>query len=974
MSKRSSLHVCLRVLTLAIGLPIAAQAATISVPPGGDLQAAIDAAQPGDTILLAAGATYVGNFRLRVHGGTSYVTIRSAASDVLLPPAGARMTPAYSSYLPKLRSATSIATVRTDPGAAFWRLQFLELEANYKGQGDIVSLGDGSAAQNTLARVPHHLIVDRVYIHGDVVHGQKRGIGLNSGQTSIVNSHISEIKGIGQDVQAIAGWNGPGPYRIENNYLEAATEVLIFGGDDPKIPNLTPSDIVVRNNVLRRPASWRDPVVATPAGVTAVASPGGALAAGTYAYRVVARRPVGTTTAKSDASVETAVSVAAGGSVILSWAPVAGAAEYLVYGRTPGTTSRYWTVTGTSFVDDGTSLGTSGTPSKATVWQVKNIFELKNAQRVQVDHNLMENNWSAAQNGFAVLFTPRNQYGGCTWCVVRDVVFEYNVVRHVAGGINLLGEDYLQPTQRTTNIVIRHNEFSDVSKAWGGSGYFMTISDQPEHVTVDHNTIVSPNGGGVITAAGGPISNFVFTNNVTRHNSYGVFGANVGYGNAAIAAYFPGGVFTRNVFAGGNASKYPAGNEFPTLAAFEAHFADYVASDFALHPGTDWANAGTDGLDLGVAYEAMRVAQDGADVNPPQILTTALPGTTEFQAYAATVEVAGGSAPYQWSVAAGALPAGITLDPVTGTLIGAAVLEGDFVFTLQAEDASGTSTRQPLLVHVDRFIPANVAPTVTLSVPATASIGSTAVLEALPADADGSILRVDFYRDGVAIGTAASAPYRLSWAVTAAGPHSFTAVAIDDRDGFGTSEVSTLATTGEIVLYASDVAAMAGNYALVADATAAGGWRLDNPDLGAAKVTAAAEAPATYAELTFFAEAGRRYQLWIRGRAERNSWRNDSVFIQFDGVAGARIGTTTSLSLTLEDDVNLGVAGWGWQDHGGGAGVLGAPIVFEQTGPQTIRIQPREDGFSFDQIAISPERYLTVSPGALKNDTTILAR
>ncbi|MFB3852293.1 MAG: hypothetical protein ACE148_00565 [Vicinamibacterales bacterium] len=47
-------------------------------------------------------------------------------------------------------------------------------------------------------------------------------------------------------------------------------------------------------------------------------------------------------------------------------------------------------------------------------WQVKNLFELKNALRVTVEANLFENNWQAAQAGYAIVFTPRNQDGGAT--------------------------------------------------------------------------------------------------------------------------------------------------------------------------------------------------------------------------------------------------------------------------------------------------------------------------------------------------------------------------------------------------------------------------------------------------------------------------------------------------------------------------------------------------------------------------------
>src|SRR5690606_34213822 len=116
------------------------------------------------------------------------------------------------------------------------------------------------------------------------------------------------------------------------------------------------------------------------------------------------------------------------------------------------------------------------------------------------------------------------------------------------------------------------------------------------------------------------------------------------------------------------------------------------------------------------------------------------------------------------------------------------------------------------------------------------------------------------------------------------------------------------------------------------------------------------------------------YRLWIRGRAHKNSWANDSAFVQFSGVENARIGTTGTFIYNLEQTTNAGVAGWGWEDNGWGVGVLGPVVVFTTTGEQTLRIQPREDGLSIDQIVLSPQRYLTASPGALKNDATILPR
>ena len=181
----------------------------------------------------------------------------------------------------------------------------------------------------------------------------------------------------------------------------------------------------------------------------------------------------------------------------------------------------------------------------------------------------------------------------------------------------------------------------------------------------------------------------------------------------------------------------------------------------------------------------------------------------------------------------------------------------------------------------------------------------------------------------------------------------------------------------DIVLYASQ-ASKVGNYVSVADSTAAGGARLTNPDLGAPKIVTASANPASYAELTFTASAGQPYRLWVRGITLNNSPYNDSAFIQFSGSVDSvgnpvyRIGTTSATEINLEDCSGCGLSGWGWQDNGWGIGVYGPQIFFQSSGTQTLRIQVREDGFSIDQIVLSPSTYLFTSPGALKNDNTIL--
>src|SRR5438034_653867 len=362
---------CTAAVCVLVGASAAeAGAATITVLSGDNLQLVLDRAQPGDTVLLEAGATFTGNFVLGAKSGAGTITVRSSAADSRLPASGVRISPTDAALLPKIKSPNSSPAMRTNAGAHDWVLLFLEFQANAGGFGDILDLGDGSSLQNSLAGVPRDLVVDRVYIHGDPSVGQKRGIGLNSASTSIVNSYIADCKAVGQDSQAIMAWNGPGPFTIVNNYLEAAGENVLFGGADPSIPNLVPGDATIRQNYFSKPQSWR-----------------------------------------------------------------------------------------------------------GSQWQVKNLFELKNAQRVLVEKNVFEYNWQAAQAGYAILFTPRNQDGRAPWSVVQDVTFRYNVVRHVAAGVNLLGYDDNEPSLQTARISVSHNVFWDVGGSWGGNGFFALVGD-----------------------------------------------------------------------------------------------------------------------------------------------------------------------------------------------------------------------------------------------------------------------------------------------------------------------------------------------------------------------------------------------------------------------------------------------------------------------------------------------------------------
>jgi hypothetical protein len=182
---------------------------------------------------------------------------------------------------------------------------------------------------------------------------------------------------------------------------------------------------------------------------------------------------------------------------------------------------------------------------------------------------------------------------------------------------------------------------------------------------------------------------------------------------------------------------------------------------------------------------------------------------------------------------------------------------------------------------------------------------------------------------------------------------------------------------GDIVFYVWKAPTRAGGFRVVADATAAGGSRLEHPNLNAPRITTPLASPSTYVDFPVTVRANTPYHLWVRGKAAQNFGDNDSVWIQTSGTINAsgapiyRIGTTSAMMLNLEDCGGCAISGWGWQDNGFGANISGAPLQFASSGTVTIRIQAREDGISLDQFVLSSATYLNSSPGARLNDTTI---
>jgi hypothetical protein len=186
---------------------------------------------------------------------------------------------------------------------------------------------------------------------------------------------------------------------------------------------------------------------------------------------------------------------------------------------------------------------------------------------------------------------------------------------------------------------------------------------------------------------------------------------------------------------------------------------------------------------------------------------------------------------------------------------------------------------------------------------------------------------------------------------------------------------------GDIVIYASDIPASAlhGNWSFASDATSPAGVKVQTSDLGVANTNNPLAAPADYIDVTFTANAGVPYTLWLRMQATANSKWNDAVWVQFsDAQSGSSaiypLNTTQGLLVNLATDGGASsLNGWGWQ-HGAYWIAQTTTVTFATTGSHTIRIQVREDGVQFDQIVLSPSTYFSAAPGPVGGDHTIVAK
>jgi hypothetical protein len=297
----------------------------------------------------------------------------------------------------------------------------------------------------------HHLIFDRLWLHGNPHDETKAGIHLSgTSYVGVIDSYFSDFKCIAlqgscTDAQAINGGTfdlPSGPWKIENNFLEGSGQSIIFGGARGSI---TPADIEIRRNHLFKPLIWM-----------------------------------------------------------------------------PG--------------QPGFVGGTNTDPTKCVRFNapgycpfiVKNNFELKNAQRLLFEGNILENSWGGfTQTGFSLLLMPSNQNNGCPSCRVTDITIRYNKIIRVGSALTLssaspngyrpsAGERY-----SIHDLLVQDIE----GQAFQGFGLFALIGSKLpplKDVRIDHVTAFPPRAIFTIQDRGDKVSGFSLTNSILGVGQFGI--------------------------------------------------------------------------------------------------------------------------------------------------------------------------------------------------------------------------------------------------------------------------------------------------------------------------------------------------------------------------------------------------------------------------------------------------------------------
>ena len=267
---------------------------------------------------------------------------------------------------------------------------------------------------------------------------------------------------------------------------------------------------------------------------------------------------------------------------------------------------------------------------------VKNHLEFKNAARILVDGNVMENTWGGfTQSGFSILITPKNQGGMCPLCVVHDVTIRNGTISHTGAGVQIgngLSDSGALSlgawNESLHDLIITHVN----GKTYGGGGYLFQEANGNEvnplhNIAISHVTAIGDDPPAAMLVLGNdikhPLVGITWKNNIFSSPGPGIMTTGGGAANCAYPALGNGALgkldrcFTNYEFSGnvliGATGPWPANNHAPTNVAgvMFASAIHTLLSSFELLPVSPYSNQGTDGKNPGANVIAVQSAISG---------------------------------------------------------------------------------------------------------------------------------------------------------------------------------------------------------------------------------------------------------------------------------------------------------------------------------------------------------------------------
>lgn len=596
------------------------------------LQVMVNAAYAANTVpqevRITNGLQLTGQTFLPAATGTSYVTIRPV--DVSWVPNGfQRVTPSLSASMPKFTAPHGNGAPLHVFGVGRRYLRVVGMEFNKPLNLIMSSLivvgSDGSSSPSAYNQLPDHVIFDHCYFHGNLTDDTTRGMLLYATDLSVLNSYFANFHDSGADSQAIGVIDGK-RYGFVNNYLEGLGENIMVGGAGTNIK-------------FSATASGSTPTSATLSSVASL-SVGDAISFSVAANRGPWSASIVRSIAGTNVTFDQVTNQAGTPS-----APDT-TASAVKYGSTPQDifVARNYLYKNPDF--------RVGSPTYNGIFAVvKNSFELKNAMRVVLVGNMIENMWgNQGQDGHTVLFTPRNQTCYLVtqprdpvtcpeqtnpWVPVRDVQFSYNWVRNIPDFVNVLGTDNLNPpgtgdesgpSGYAQYINVRETVVDGVDPAGVNHGQGQLVLAWPggKNITFSHLTMTNVAGGQWVTSSDAPvghlITNTLIVNNIAPHQYYGVFGDGK-FIQDFMPYFFPDGFVRYNVLTDDFNSRVPNGEIWAAPQAGPTYFLPTInsgifvnraAGDYHLVPGSPFKAGGAtpaaDGRDIGVSFDEVVAA------------------------------------------------------------------------------------------------------------------------------------------------------------------------------------------------------------------------------------------------------------------------------------------------------------------------------------------------------------------------------